>query len=149
MQIKAAIKETTDLELTAATFSPTEFRALRHVLAEAGVGGILRRVQFTDIGPDRAGRMVRQYLVPKRPIESLERVLGGHFDPSGLFTATAAAGRSYSCREVVVGGHGPGCEDVTAANDYIALSKCALIAGRNLWFGGESKAGTCSEPSTG
>ncbi len=143
MQIRFTIDRKGNLELTAATFSLTEFDSLRIVLLKAGIGDVFRRVPFKKIGIDREGRNVRVYSVGRRFIPRLEQRLGGSFDPSGLFMIASAVGHNYACREIVVGGRGKGCEDIVAPDDSTALVKCALIAGRNRWFGGEANAGSC------
>jgi len=95
---------------------------------------------------DRSKRIVQEYRVSRKAIKQLERILGGKFDAEGGFAITRTQrGRRYACREVSTRGHGRGCENIVASDDSAALVKCALIAGRNNWFGGVPRAGACSD----
>jgi hypothetical protein len=139
MQLRAHFTENGDLELTAATYSTSEFGALHDVLGKAG----LFRIQ-NPLRRDRMKRMVQEYHISRRQIKRLENILGGSFDKQGQFISKRTqGGRNYACREVTTGTPG-GCEDIIASDDSTALVKCALIAGRNDWFGGVATAGVCS-----
>ena len=138
MQLRSRFTRAGDLELEAATFNASEFKSLEQVLRRAGVP-LLGRIHFKRGRKDPAGRPVRLYRVPKRIIKTLESILDGTFQPNGNFNLLGGTGKSFYCLEV----KGPGCEDIIADDQDLALVKCGLIAGRNLWFGATAHAGSC------
>jgi len=141
MQLRVRFDENGNLELTATTYSAAEFEALHDVLGRLGTIRIRNPARR-----DRIGREVREYAVPRRRVEKFVKVVGGRFDQAGAFIPSARGrGRRYACREVTTGGRRGGCEEIIATDDSTATVKCALIAGRNNWFGGEARAGACSE----
>jgi hypothetical protein len=141
MQLRAQFSEDGDLQLTAATYGGAEFTALHDVLERAGSFLIKNPLEM-----DRSKRMIQEYRIPRKAIKQLERILGGKFDEEGSFAGKSPQrGRRYACTEITTRGHGRGCETIVAIDDSIALVKCALIAGRNNWFGGMAKAGACAD----
>ena len=130
------------LDISAYTFRETEWMALMDILDRCGISS-----EHSPLGADEFGREGRRYYVRTgEQIESLARVLQGHFGMAGRFEPDRGTGRTYACREVQRMGLGSGCEEFDASDDHAAIVKCGMIAGRRIWFGGESKQGTCSRP---
>jgi hypothetical protein len=95
---------------------------------------------------DNFGRVVQDYRLSRRVRPHLERLLGVRFFAERSEDAVPAGpGHTpYACREVRQSTGTPGCEDFVASDDATALVKCALIAGRNRWFGGVASRGSCA-----
>jgi len=146
LQLRAHFTADGDLILTASTYSSTEFGALHDVLEKAGPFRIRNPLER-----DRMKRLVQDYHIARRQVKRLERILGGSFDESGEFIPTGQArgwGQTYACREVTSSGRRGECENIIAPDDSAAVVKCALIAGRNDWFGGVAEVGSCSKRRT-
>jgi hypothetical protein len=127
-----------DLQLDARTFNAIEFQSLEATLQMASVQPL-----FQQLPADAAGRDGRRYLVPAGQVGDLEGVIDGKFSQTGGFLPRSGRGRQYACREIALRGQGTGCENMTASNDKVALTKCALIANKNQWFGGVHGPGAC------
>jgi hypothetical protein len=126
------------LQITLASYSHQEIGDALKLLEKAG--------QFRLSNPtkiDKAGRQIDEIYISKVTAARLGRLLGGTFSKNGQFTAARTpGGRRYACREVTSRGHGH-CEEITATDQATAIFKCALIAGRNAWFGGVASVGSC------
>src|SRR3977135_159948 len=98
MQLRAKFTRKNTLELTAATFSKLEFRALETVLRKAGLGGFFRGVPFRKLPDDKAGRTVRRYELTQEQVQRVEELLEGRFDKLGLFSPIGSqSGSNYAC----------------------------------------------------
>jgi hypothetical protein len=127
-------------QITAASYSTREIGYLLDVLDKAG--------EFRIRNPtrrDRAGRQIEEVHFSKETAIRLGRLLGGTFARNGKFVSdrTKRAGQNYACTEITSRGRGAACENITATDNATAVVKCALIAGRNAWFGGEASVGSC------
>jgi hypothetical protein len=139
MLIETRFVGTGDLELNAYTHSADEFKSLEIVLKKAGSSS-----EFQSLPPGSGGREGRRYVATAPEVSRLESVLEGQFQTNGVFApATAAPGQRFACREINLGGTGPGCANLTAPDTTVARVKCALIARANNWFGGVPNPGTC------
>ncbi len=138
MLIKTAIEVSAILHLDAYTYDEREFTALERTLASAGIG-----IEFLLLTKDESERDGRRYRVTSSQIPELQSVLGGNFDALGQFTPVLGAGKAYACRQIVRSGAGSGCEDLVASDDYVATTKCAIIAGNKKWWGGVAQPGKC------
>ena len=127
-------------QITAASYSTQEIGYLLDVLDKAGEFRIRNPTRT-----DRAGRQVEEVHFPNETAIRLGHLLGGKFATNGEFLPDRIkrAGQNYACREITSRGRGSDCENITATDNATAVVKCALIAGRNAWFGGEASVGSC------
>jgi hypothetical protein len=97
------------------------------------------------IGMDRAARIGFRWIINATDVEKLESRLELKFLEYRTHTVAAfKKGSGYKCKEIQLSGPGPGCVDMSALDANDALVKCALIAGKNFWFGGAPAPGNCS-----
>ena len=140
MLIKTSIEMSVALYLDAYTYDEREFAALERTLRSASIGA-----EYLTLERDEHGREGRRYTATSSQIPDLQKILEGEFDARGQFAPWLASGKTYACRQLVRSGAGPGCQELVALDDYVATTKCAIIAGNNKWWGGVAQPGTCSK----
>ncbi len=127
-----------DLKIDAYTHSRQDFDGVEETLRMASIP-----LGFQPIPSDSARRSGRRYIAPAAQVGDLELVLQGKFQANGQFIPALGIGNKYACHEISLGGPGSRCENFKAPSKSVALTKCALIAQRNNWFGGQPYPGMC------
>jgi len=128
------------LRLDGYSHDSSELEALGAVVRESGGAS-----DYEALRRDEGGCPGRRYFVLDDAVASFELRLGIRFSGSRSRTwvVVEKGGQGYRCREIRQMGDGAGCEDIDAADQRTAVVKCALIAGRNGWFGGVAQRGRC------
>lgn len=130
----------TRVNIVVYTAQVEEFRAAERTFLRARIVPFAREV----LSEGRDGRLARRYWAKLSDMPRLGRVLGGTFDERLAFHPISSSGQAFACRELSVMGRGDGCENMSAPDEDVARTRCALIANQKGWYGGKAVTGTCS-----
>jgi hypothetical protein len=128
------------LVLIGFSFKDDELSSVDKSLGNANIN-----VAREKAGVDRAGRMAARWFLSDFQLERFEEYLQIKFLFYGDRTVAVPSkkGKGYRCGEIHLAGSGPGCEEFEAKDMSDARVKCALIASKNYWFGGDPSIGSC------